>query len=115
MSHLTTCSPSATAGSDLREGLMMWWRLRAIHCIQAEDGGSWPAGSAGLVYTGPNHIESTTERVKEILARPDRPTAMLCSNDFAALGVVRAASGLGLRVPDELSVVGFDDDEAASW
>lgn len=45
----------------------------------------------------------------ELLARPDRPTAVFTSSDMAAFGVMRAAEDLGLRVPDDVSVVGFDD------
>jgi DNA-binding LacI/PurR family transcriptional regulator len=65
------------------------------------------------VYSGPNQIGRTTKWVKEILARPERPTAFLCCNDIAALSVLRAANDLGLSVPKDLSVIGFDDVEAA--
>ena len=44
---------------------------------------------------------------------PERPGGLLCANDCAALGVVRGASSLGMRIPEELSVVGFDDQEFA--
>ncbi len=47
------------------------------------------------------------------LRRP--PTALFASNDAQALGVIEAARTLGLRVPEELSVVGFDDMLAAQW
>ncbi len=46
-----------------------------------------------------------------LLAGPGRPTAVVCANDRVAIGVVLAATGLGLRVPADLSVVGYDDDE----
>jgi len=45
----------------------------------------------------------------------DRPTAIFASSDASAFGVLRAARGLGLRVPEDLSVVGFDDVPEASW
>ena len=48
-----------------------------------------------------------------LLDGPDRPTAVLCFSDAFALGVVRAAEKLGLAVPDDLSVVGFDDSPLA--
>jgi DNA-binding LacI/PurR family transcriptional regulator len=44
-----------------------------------------------------------------LLARTPRPTALLCLSDRLAEGAVRAAAGIGLRVPDDLSLVGFDD------
>lgn len=43
--------------------------------------------------------------------RADRPTGVVCANDRVALGVMLAAAQLGLRVPDDLSIVGYDDDE----
>jgi DNA-binding LacI/PurR family transcriptional regulator len=48
-----------------------------------------------------------------LLDRDDRPTAVLCFSDTVAFGVVQAAGDLGLHVPDDLSVVGFDDHPMA--
>jgi LacI family transcriptional regulator len=45
----------------------------------------------------------------DLLSGPDRPTAIFAGSDLQALGVLRAARELGLRVPDDLSVVGYDD------
>lgn len=48
--------------------------------------------------------------VHQLLARSGRrPTAMFCANDFAALGALRALRELGLAVPDDMAVVGYDD------
>ncbi len=44
-----------------------------------------------------------------------RPTAILCSNDVTAIGVLRAAFIEGLRVPDDLSVIGLDDIDFAEF
>jgi DNA-binding LacI/PurR family transcriptional regulator len=49
-----------------------------------------------------------------LLAQDDPPTALLCFSDVMANGVVRAAESQGLRVPEDLSVVGFDDSPLAS-
>ncbi|GGM06275.1 LacI family DNA-binding transcriptional regulator [Dactylosporangium sucinum] len=46
-----------------------------------------------------------------LLDRPDRPTALFCFNDRLAMGAYRAAAELGLRIPDDLSIVGFDNQE----
>lgn len=57
--------------------------------------------------------ESTASGGRRCLARaieiPDRPTAVFCFNDQYAMGVYQAAREAGLRIPDDLSVVGFDD------
>ncbi|MCA4135214.1 LacI family DNA-binding transcriptional regulator [Arthrobacter sp. M4] len=43
--------------------------------------------------------------------RPDRPTGLFCYNDRMAMGAYRAAAEMGITIPGELSVVGFDDQE----
>jgi DNA-binding LacI/PurR family transcriptional regulator len=48
-----------------------------------------------------------------LLSQDDPPTALLCFSDVMANGVVRAAEARGLRVPEDLSVVGFDDSPLA--
>src|SRR3954451_22192702 len=48
-----------------------------------------------------------------LLGRPDRPTAVFGYNDMGAMGVSSAAVELGLRVPDDLSLVGFDNSGLA--
>jgi LacI family transcriptional regulator, galactose operon repressor len=47
----------------------------------------------------------------ELLRRPDRPTGLFCFNDRMAMGAYRAAHELGLRIPHDVSVVGFDNQE----
>ncbi|MCA9259471.1 MAG: LacI family DNA-binding transcriptional regulator [Planctomycetales bacterium] len=61
------------------------------------------------------HIEEKAIEVAELLARADRPSALVCSNDYQALSVVRAASRVGLSIPRDLSVVGFDDIELSQY
>lgn len=51
---------------------------------------------------------------RELLDRPDRPTAVLAMSDEMAAGVIAAARRLGLRVPDDVSVTGFDDTATAA-
>lgn len=57
--------------------------------------------------------EHTREAAHLLLDRADRPTAVLCFSDVMAFGFVRAANDLGLRVPEDLSVIGFDDHPLA--
>ncbi|MEU1970825.1 LacI family DNA-binding transcriptional regulator [Microbacterium sp. NPDC019599] len=50
---------------------------------------------------------------RKLLGRDDRPTAIVCGNDMQAFGVITAAFALGLDVPGDVSVVGFDDVPAS--
>ena len=52
---------------------------------------------------------------RTLLERQDRPTAIFAASDEMAIGVLRAAREAGLRVPEELSVIGIDDHEMASY
>ena len=68
------------------------------------------------VIDGLYHRDSALRAAREIMARPERPDAIFVGNDhmaFAVLDVLRAE--LGLRVPEDLSVVGYDDVPLASW
>jgi DNA-binding LacI/PurR family transcriptional regulator len=51
----------------------------------------------------------------DLLQGEPRPTALVCGNDVVALGAMSAAARLGLRVPDEVTIIGFDDIPVASW
>ena len=55
-----------------------------------------------------------TEAAEQLLSLPDPPTAIFGFNDNVAIGVLHAAHKRGLTVPDDLSVVGFDDTELAT-
>jgi DNA-binding LacI/PurR family transcriptional regulator len=71
-----------------------------------------PAGVTPVVrYVDKEGEEKGLVAARELLA--DRPTAVLCFSDALAMDVVRAAAEAGVRVPDELSVVGFDDTPLA--
>ncbi len=62
-----------------------------------------------LVKQGFNTFESGVECGLELLRQKDRPTAIFASNDEMAVGVIRVAHESGIRIPENLSVVGFDD------
>ncbi|MFJ9823107.1 LacI family DNA-binding transcriptional regulator [Streptomyces sp. NPDC101160] len=68
-----------------------------------------------LVRAGDFHHESGRRIGLELLALADRPTAVFAGNDLQALGLYEAARELGLRIPEDLSVVGFDDLPLARW
>lgn len=52
---------------------------------------------------------SAYQPMRELLSSPDRPTAVFCFSDQIAFAVYQAANDIGLRIPQDLSVVGFDD------
>jgi LacI family transcriptional regulator len=64
-----------------------------------------------LVVRALDEHEGGLAAATELLARPDRPTALFCFNDRMAAGAVLAARRLGLSVPDDLSLVGFDNEQ----
>lgn len=68
-----------------------------------------------LVLNGNFYVEAGYRHALDVLSRPDRPTAIFAGSDMQALGVLRAAHELGLSVPHDLSVVGYDDLPLASW
>lgn len=62
-----------------------------------------------LVRIGGFTDEGAFEPARELLQLDDRPSAVFAANDLSAIGLLRAAESLGLTVPDDLSVVGFDN------
>ncbi|MEO3926827.1 substrate-binding domain-containing protein [Micromonosporaceae bacterium B7E4] len=89
-------------------------RARLEGCRAALDGAGTPLDPR-LVRTGPFGFGAGREFGRELLRLSDPPTAVLCGNDLQALGVYAAAAELGLRIPQELSVVGFDDIDTTNW
>jgi LacI family transcriptional regulator len=69
----------------------------------------------GLVRHGDFQHEGGFIRGGELLGLPGRPTAIFAGSDQQALGVYEAARQRGLRIPQDLSVVGFDDLPVARW
>ncbi len=67
------------------------------------------AAMPDLVARGDGKAEGAMEAVEKLLLLSDPPTAVCCYNDMTALGAMRQIRARGLRVPDDISVVGFDD------
>lgn len=64
---------------------------------------------------GDFHINGGARHGAELLALHERPTAIFAGSDLQALGVLEAARSAGLRVPEDLSLVGYDDIPLANW
>ena len=69
----------------------------------------------GLVKPGDFRVKAGYEQAKILFSLRSRPTAIFAGNDLAALGVLRAAREVSLRVPEDVSVVGFDDIPLSAW
>lgn len=64
-----------------------------------------------LVVAGVAQAHGARAAAVELLSRPTRPTALFCFNDRMAMGAYQAAGALGLRIPQDLSVIGIDNLE----
>jgi DNA-binding LacI/PurR family transcriptional regulator len=64
---------------------------------------------------GDHTLDGGRDAMQKILALPNRPTAVLCSNDMTAIGVQHALFEAGLKVPEDLSIIGFDDIHLAEY
>ena len=60
-------------------------------------------------------MEAGMKSISALALLPDRPSAVVCSNDMTAIGVMRQAFELAIEVPRDLSVVGFDDIRLAQF
>ena len=69
----------------------------------------------GLVRHGDSLVSGGRTKGAELLSLPEPPTAIISGSDEQAYGVYQAARDRGLRIPDDLSVVGFDDVELCQW
>jgi LacI family transcriptional regulator len=67
-----------------------------------------------MIARGAYTFESGIECARMLLANPNQPTAIFASNDEMAVGAITAAQEMGLKIPDDLSIAGFDDSILAS-
>ncbi len=79
------------------------------------------AGLAAAQVTLAGHVscawwpESAYDAMSGLLAGGERPAALICLNDRIAFGVYQALADAGLRIPDDVSVISFDDSDLATW
>ena len=69
----------------------------------------------GLIRRGPHDAATAAEHAARLLKSPDPPSAIFAASDTQAIGVLAAADRLGVAIPEQLSVVGFDDIESAAF
>ncbi|MEO9821520.1 MAG: LacI family DNA-binding transcriptional regulator [Paracoccaceae bacterium] len=73
----------------------------------------WFGNAALNIIETPYDVENGAEAFKQLMSGPSKPTAVMCGNDVLAVGALRQAIDMGLRVPQDVSITGFDDIELA--
>ncbi|GAA1007995.1 hypothetical protein Aple_044620 [Acrocarpospora pleiomorpha] len=86
-------------------------QLRTIGYRQAHARRGLPVVEELVVPTARFHRRLGAEAMDRLLALPEPPDAVFCYNDLLALGAIRALTRAGVRVPDDVAVVGVDDIE----
>ncbi|MDI7276650.1 MAG: substrate-binding domain-containing protein, partial [Anaerolineae bacterium] len=81
---------------------------------QALEGAGLPVDES-LLIPGDYTRQAGRAGVAALLGMSDPPTAVFCANDLMALGALEEAQRRGYRVPQDLSIVGFDDIDEAGW
>jgi LacI family transcriptional regulator len=71
--------------------------------------------SADLIVEGDHSMDGGMHALLEFSQLSNRPTAVLCSNDMTAIGVMREAYDQGIEIPEDLSVIGFDNIRLAEF
>ncbi|MEM9707962.1 MAG: LacI family DNA-binding transcriptional regulator [Pseudomonadota bacterium] len=99
------CISAPTITNDRARG-----RVQGIRDVMAESG--YDRDALLLVET-PYGIENGEAAFRQVMAAAPETTAVMCVNDVLAIGALRAAKEMGLRVPEDVSVTGFDDIEIA--
>jgi LacI family transcriptional regulator len=95
------------AGPALRPAVLRLLGYR----VALEEAGLAP----GAILTSAETFEAGVEMARELLSARVPPTAIVAYNDVVAIGAIRGARDLGLHVPGDVSIVGFDDIEFASY
>lgn len=90
-------SPEITSSAERIQGYRQALRAGGI------------APEPGLISIGGPTRDDGEAAALRLLDRPDRPTAVFTANNFMTVGALRAARSLGLRIPEDVALVGFDD------
>lgn len=89
-------------------------RLRRAGVADAIRAAGLPPESLA-VLDGDERVGGGIQAAGALLSRRPAPTAIVCYNDLTAIGAMRAVRDARLRVPEDVSIVGFDDIELAAW
>lgn len=92
---------TTSTNQDRERGFFDRLRERGITDVQRVQG----------AYT----YESGSAAARELLTGPQPPDALFCANDIMAIGAIDCARNLGLELPEDLSIIGFDDVPMANW
>lgn len=95
----------AAAGDPVIDHIEGWRRAMAAAGVSTE----------GRLIDAPFDRYGAYDVAVKLLRSPDRPPAIFCSTDDQAIGVLRAAREVGVRVPEDLAVAGFDDIPEAAF
>lgn len=90
-----------------------WERREAFLERLSEPGSGQP--DKLLIEEGNHKVDGGLQAMLRLLSRTPHPTAVLASNDLTAIGALRGIRQYGLRVPEDISVVGFDDIQMAEY
>lgn len=111
LGHRRIACIGGPAGVTPSEQRIEGWRM-----AMAESGAMpGPQGAGSLLWRGGFTSQGGYEAMHAILRTTPRPSAVFVCNDLMAIGALRAAHESGVPVPDELSIVGFDDIELAAY
>jgi len=92
--------------------------ISGVQRLQGYKDGLAAAGiplNAELIVTGDYNITTAIQSARKLLSLKERPTAIFAANDVTANGVYQVAKETGLRIPEDLSVIGFDNLREASF
>lgn len=88
-------------------------QARAAGAVQACEAQGLPSPT---VMLGPDHtVQDCAALARQLLDGADRPTGIVGTSDIAAIGIMHAARAMGIDIPSQLSVAGFDDTPLASY
>ncbi|MEL7215261.1 MAG: LacI family DNA-binding transcriptional regulator [Pseudomonadota bacterium] len=87
-------------------------RGRFMGAVDALKGAGRSFDPAYIIET-PYEIDRGAEAFRTLMGLSPRPTAIICGNDVLAIGALRCAREMGISVPDDVSITGFDDIELA--